>query len=196
MRRGADDKSAVPVFAFALDDALQPLAFFFGSDLARHPGVIHRWHVNQETAGQRDVAGDAGALFADGLLGDLDQNFLTFFKQIGDQRNILLLVAPRPSAPTAAAAASATLRPAIVSRTRRALGVTSRARRSPNFSPRFRHSNSACFRSQSGFRFRLGLVEFSFGFVFFFVDFFGGGDIELLPTEVASAGKGAPDRRW
>ena len=34
------------------------------------------------------MAGDARALFADGLLGDLDQDFLTFLQQVGDERLI------------------------------------------------------------------------------------------------------------
>ena len=67
------------VFALADDDALQALALFFGRNFARHAGVIHRGHVHQKAAGQRDVAGDAGALFADWFFGDLNQNFLAFF---------------------------------------------------------------------------------------------------------------------
>ena len=56
---------------------------------ARHAGVIHRGHVDQEASGQRDVAGNAGALLADGFFCDLNQNFLTFFEQFGDQRHVL-----------------------------------------------------------------------------------------------------------
>ena len=79
LRSGADDEAAMPVFALAQNDALQALALFFGRNLARNAGVIHGRHVNQEAAGQRDVTGDARAFLADGLLGDLDQNFLAFF---------------------------------------------------------------------------------------------------------------------
>ena len=71
---GAHDESAGPVLAFAVDDALQPLALFLGADLARDADVVHGRHVDQEAAGQRDMAGDARALLADGLLGDLDQD--------------------------------------------------------------------------------------------------------------------------
>src|SRR3954452_16994697 len=99
-RCGADNKSAMSVFTLALNDALQALALFFGSNLARYPGVIHGGHVDQEASGQRNVAGDSSALFADRLLGNLDQNLLPFLEQVGDQRHVLLLVAARPAPAT------------------------------------------------------------------------------------------------
>ncbi len=157
------------VFALALDDALQPLPFFFGSNLARHAGVIHRRHVDQEATGQRDVAGDASALLADRFFGDLHQDFLPFLEQVGDQRHALLLVAPETA--STAATASATLRPAIVSRTRRPLGIASRARRSADLGPSLGHSGSAGFGGKRGFRLGLGFIELGFDFGFF-VDFF------------------------
>src|SRR5437868_15026259 len=68
------------------NDALQPLALFVAGDLARDADVVHGRHVHEEASRQRDVAGDARALFADGLLRDLNENFLTFFQQVGDLR--------------------------------------------------------------------------------------------------------------
>ncbi len=50
LRGGADDEAAVAVFALAEHDALQALAFFFGGNLARHAGVVHRRHVDQKAA--------------------------------------------------------------------------------------------------------------------------------------------------
>ena len=41
---------------------------------ARHPDVIDRRHVHQESARQCDVTRDARALLAEWLLGDLDTN--------------------------------------------------------------------------------------------------------------------------
>ena len=124
------------------------------------------------------MAGDAGALLADRLLGNLDQNLLAFLEQVGDQRHVPLFVAAGAASTTAAAAAAA-LGPAIVSRTRRALGVASGACRGANFGAGFGHSHASGFGGQDGFRFRLGLVQF--GFVFgFFVNFVRRRDIHFF----------------
>ena len=140
--------------------------------------MIHRRHVDQEAAGQRDVTGDARALLADRFLGNLHQNLLAFFQQVGDQRHVALFVAAG-AASTATAATAATLGPAIVSRTRRALGIASGARRSANFGAGFGHSRASGFGGQNCFCFRLGFVQF--GFVFgFFVNFVGRCYIDLF----------------
>ena len=76
---GANDEAAVAVIALAHHDALEALALFVGRDLARDSGMVDRRHVDQETSGQRDVAGDARAFLADWLFGNLHQDFLTFF---------------------------------------------------------------------------------------------------------------------
>ena len=178
LRGGADDESAVAVFALADDDALQPLALFFGSNLARHAGVIDRRHVDQEAAGQGDVAGDAGALFADGFFGDLNQNFLTFFEQVGDQRNILLFVAAEAS--SASTAASALTDAVVESRTRRALGVGRGTGRSADFDAGIDGAVASGFGIEKSFGFRLGFLELRFFCLFFFllgnrfVDLFAG----------------------
>jgi len=77
----------------------------------------------------------------------------------------LLLVTAR--AASTAAASAAALGPAIVSRTRGALGIASGACRSAHFGASFGHSRAAGFGGQDCFRFRLGLVQFGFVFGFF-----------------------------
>jgi hypothetical protein len=46
---------------------------------------MDRRHVDEEAAGQRDVAGDAGALLAERFLGDLDDDVLTGFQHFADE---------------------------------------------------------------------------------------------------------------
>src|SRR5229473_7125083 len=46
---------------------------------------MNRGHVNKETARQSDVAGDAGTLFAEGFLGDLDDDVLAGLQHFGDE---------------------------------------------------------------------------------------------------------------
>jgi len=43
--------------------------FFFVLDAPRHTDVIDRRHVDEKTAGQGDMAGDARALAGDRVLG-------------------------------------------------------------------------------------------------------------------------------
>ena len=93
LRGGPNDKTTMSIFTFANNDPLQSLAFFFRSNLARNAGVVHRRHVDEETSGERDVTGDTRALFADRLLGNLHQDFLTFFQEIADLRNLLIVAA-------------------------------------------------------------------------------------------------------
>src|SRR5581483_8556346 len=107
LRGGAHNEAAVAVLALAHHDALQTLAFFFRGNLARDADVVHGGHVHQESSGKSDVAGDAGALLADGLLGDLHQDFLSFLEDVGDhdRRARRLTGAEAASAATAARAA-------------------------------------------------------------------------------------------
>ena len=70
----------------ALQNALQPQTFLVAGDLPRHAHVFERRHVNDVAARQRDVRSDARALLAQRLLGDLDDDLLAFFEQIGDGR--------------------------------------------------------------------------------------------------------------
>src|ERR1035437_5973356 len=75
------------------------LPLFVRGNLAAHADVTHRGHEDQEPPGQSNVAGDAGALLGDGLLGNLHQNLLARFQQITNDRQIRRLHrAPRRSA--------------------------------------------------------------------------------------------------
>src|SRR6267154_4195073 len=47
--------------------------------------MVDRGHVHQEAAGQRDVAGDARAFFAERLLGDLDDDVLAGLQHFGNE---------------------------------------------------------------------------------------------------------------
>ena len=116
--RSAHNETAGAILAFALNDALQPLPLFFGRDFARHAGVVHGRHKDQKAAGQCDVTGDASTFFRDGLLRDLDQNFLAFLEQFADLRHDCVFAAAEATATTAPSAAAvktalgtATLRP-------------------------------------------------------------------------------------
>ena len=51
--------------------------------LRETPDVIDGRHVDHIAAGQGDVRGDARALLAERLLGDLDDDFLAFLEQVG-----------------------------------------------------------------------------------------------------------------
>ena len=104
-------------------EVAQARAFFGGSDAARHADVIDRGHVDEEAAGQRDVAGDARALFAERLFCDLDDDFLARLQHFRNQlraarlravavgavallRTATALVAAPPAAVTVASAAA------------------------------------------------------------------------------------------
>src|SRR6266851_1715727 len=58
---------------------------FRRGDLPRDADVIHGGHVHQEAPGQRYVAGDARAFFAEGFLGDLDDDLLARPEHFGDE---------------------------------------------------------------------------------------------------------------
>ena len=150
------------VIALAHDDPLQPLALFLRSDFARDSGVIHRRHVDQEAAGQRDVAGDARAFLADRFLGNLYQNFLPFLEQIADLRDVLGFAAAK-AARTAAAAGIA----AIERRPLCALRVASGCCRSANFRPGIDGAGATSFGVEQSLGFRLSFFQFDFFRVFF-----------------------------
>src|SRR5207302_9755970 len=141
----------------AQDDAFQALSLFLRRDLARHARVIHGRHVNQETSWQRDVAGDASALFSDRFLGDLNQNLLAFFQQIADQGNRCRLT-PAEAAFTASSSAAAAAIPPLVTRALPplwcALGVSG-SRGRANFGAGVHRSVPASFGVQHSFRFSL-----------------------------------------
>ena len=157
---GADNESAVAVFALADDDALQPLTLLFGSDFARDAGVVDGGHVDQEAAGQRDVAGDPRPFLADGLFGNLNQNFLAFLQQVRDLGNGLVF----PAAEAASAAASARARTAVAVKSRAlgALGVGGGACGSADFGAGFDGAVTPGFGIEQSFGFRLRFLELSF----------------------------------
>src|SRR4029077_8695854 len=77
---GSNDEAAGVTVASFADETPQTRTVFSGNNFARDSGVMNRGHVDQEAAGKRDVAGDARALFAERLLGDLDDDVLTGFQ--------------------------------------------------------------------------------------------------------------------
>src|ERR1700733_15121926 len=105
------------------------------------------------------MAGDARALLADGLLGNLHQNFLALFQQVADLRNLLLFASWESPSTTPA---SAPLPVKTGTRTRSPLRVTRRRSWRTNLSPCIRR---ACFPGLGGEQcFRLGLRFFQFQF--------------------------------
>ena len=84
--RGADDDAAGEAVRLAelADDAAQPRALLARLDLARDADVIDGRHEHEEPPRHRDVRGEAGALGAERLLDDLDQDLLAFLEQVLD----------------------------------------------------------------------------------------------------------------
>ena len=105
------------------------------------------------------MAGDACALFADGFLGNLHKNFLSFLKQIADERNRRILTTAETASPSTAALAVArtTLTIAIMARpgTLCALGITRGCGR------------RALLRLRKGIEDVHGLLKFDFLTIFF-----------------------------
>src|SRR6266481_1481785 len=63
----------------------KPRTIFRGDDFARNAGVMNRRHVDQKTAWQRDVTGDARAFLAERLLGDLNDHVLPGLQHFGNE---------------------------------------------------------------------------------------------------------------
>src|SRR6202011_4475754 len=83
--RGAYDEAAGIAAARFADEAAQTRAIVGAGDFARDTDVIDGRHVHEEAARQSDVTGDARALFAERLLGDLDDYILTSLEHFGDE---------------------------------------------------------------------------------------------------------------
>src|SRR5262249_20118798 len=79
-----------------------------GDDFARDAGVIESRHVYKVATGERDVAGDARAFLAQGLLGDLNDDFLALLEHVGDERHAARLrpVMPAVTVPVLRTAAA------------------------------------------------------------------------------------------
>src|SRR5205814_6128090 len=126
---------------------------------ARDAGMVHGRHVDEKASGQRDVTGDARALLADRFLGDLNQDFLSFFQQIADQGYVGVF-ATRGSATTSAgaeAASTAASATSIELRTRGALGVACGCCGSADFDAGVHRAVAASFGVQQSLGFSLGV---------------------------------------
>src|SRR6266404_4764483 len=84
-RGGSNDKAAGIRTAGFTDEAAKARAVIRGNDFPRNTGVMDGRHVDQEAAGQSDVAGDAGALFAKGFFSDLDDHVLAGLQHFGNE---------------------------------------------------------------------------------------------------------------
>ncbi len=85
-RRRPDDDAArkAGVFLELLHDGSHTTPFVARLNFSRHADVVHRGHVDEEAARQRDVRRDARALGAQRFLDDLDDHFLAFLQQVFD----------------------------------------------------------------------------------------------------------------
>src|ERR1019366_2460249 len=93
LARGAYDIAARNAGAVGLQNPFQAESLFVARNLARNTDVVHRGHVHQEAARQRDVRSDARTLLPQRLLGDLHDDFLPFLEQIADGRQWDLVAA-------------------------------------------------------------------------------------------------------
>ena len=95
--RGAYDEAAGIAAARFADEVAQTRAIVGAGDFARDTDVIDGRHVHEEPARQSDVTGDARTLFAEGLLGDLDDYILTslehFINELRAARRASLMMA-------------------------------------------------------------------------------------------------------
>ena len=82
--RGAHDEAAGIAAARFANEAAQTRAIIGAGNFARDADVIDGRHVHEKTSRQSDVTGDARALFAERLLGDLDDYILTGLEHFGN----------------------------------------------------------------------------------------------------------------
>src|SRR5207302_9265329 len=104
--------------------------------------------------------GNARSLLADGLLGDLHQDLLAFFEQVGDEGNVLWLVAPEAAATATPSAV------AIECRTRRALCIGCGCCGSTYFGARIQRATYR-FGLDHSFSLGLSLIKLRFYFIRF-----------------------------
>src|SRR5262249_4217088 len=114
--RGQNDEASGIAAARFADDAAEAGAVFSAGNLARHSDVIDGRHVNEEAAGERDVTGYAGALFAERFLGDLHDDFLAglqhFADELGTTRTMVVSVMAMSVMLTMATVTTATVKAA------------------------------------------------------------------------------------
>src|SRR6202166_492375 len=113
--RGAYDEAAGITAARFADEAAQTRAIIGAGDFARDANVIDGRHVHEEASRQSDVTGNACALFAEGLLGNLDDYILTSLEHFGNELR---------AARRAGVMAVASLVSAIMTRTAWSAGTT------------------------------------------------------------------------
>ena len=86
-RRADDDATAKALLvAELLHDAAQAVALVARLDFSGDADVVDRRHEHEKAAGERRVRGQARALGAERLLGDLDDNLLPFLQELFDLR--------------------------------------------------------------------------------------------------------------
>ena len=86
---GSDDKSARRQIYFILNflnQSSESASFLCRFDLTRNPKMFDRRHINDKSARKCDMRSNACTFFGDRFFGDLNENFLTFLKQIGNCR--------------------------------------------------------------------------------------------------------------
>src|SRR5208283_3996527 len=83
-RRAHDEAAGIASPRLANQPA-KPRAVFRAGNLAGHANVVNRRHVHQEASRQCHVAGNACALLAQGLLGNLDHDVLARLQHFGNE---------------------------------------------------------------------------------------------------------------
>ena len=91
----ADDEAAGKRSLGFGHQAPQARAVFRRADAARDADVIDRGHVDEEAAGQRDVARDARAFFAKRFFCNLYNDFLAGLQHFGNELRAPVLFVPR-----------------------------------------------------------------------------------------------------
>ena len=134
--------------------------------------MVHRWHVDQEAPGQSDMAGDACAFLADGLLGNLNQNLLSFFQQVADQRDGRRFAASETTSSSSTTTAATITTSAFVpwtlkARTLRPLGVSSGRGWGSNLGPGIDRAVAPSLRIEQRLGLGLRFLQLYFLAVFF-----------------------------
>ena len=99
LRHGADDEAGARR-AEAVDGLPEAPPLLLVGDPPADAHVVDGGHEDQVPAGDADVRGEAGALGADGVLGDLDHHLLADLQEVldaGVAAGTGLLLAPIPS---------------------------------------------------------------------------------------------------
>ncbi len=105
------------------------------------------------------MTGDARPFLADGLFGNLHQNFLAFLEKIGDEGQVARLIAAELASAASArtAASAATISISIKTRAACALRVSGSGCRSSHFGSPIHRTVAHRFGSQQGLCLSLGL---------------------------------------